>query len=506
MGASVLLPVAAAAFVSVAAGATAGVLQITDTPLHAEWLADVHENIIVFDRVAVDGFGGYVLSSQRVLGYDLESGAEFAVGSPVARQREPNVHKPYVVWSEMRGQGWDVYGMNLETRQEFLIAGGPGNQDRTDIDGGMVVYRDEVESVVNVYAVDLTAGDRFLVCHDCGLMSSVVGAKGYHGPTVSGDLVVWQDDRFSNEPDIWGWRFSTQQEFPICTHPARQEHPVVSGNVVTWMDWRDGVQTIYARDLTTGEEAALAPSGGDQRWQDIDGDLIVWRDGGVAPQDIRGYDLRAEAGFTHTGDPIRFQTQPAIWEDTVVYRAKGTIGEYDIFAVRLPRLATMASCLTHDDHAEYCLEVGVSGGAGEAVEPRLDGVHKLVLTLDGEAPTQPQLRIRDGSGKLIVGGLAVAGVGAGQVVFGVQSGLPQRVCCRVNIAGVLGEGYVVGLPGDATRDGLVSSLDYAGARAYYGADVQEQNFIYDVSGDHAINSIDGSSIKAHFGYSVADCP
>ena len=52
-------------------------------------------------------------------------------------------------------------------------------------------------------------------------------------PRVHGDIVVWMDGR-NGDYDIYGYNFSDKQEFPICTAPGNQLYPSVYGNTVVW--------------------------------------------------------------------------------------------------------------------------------------------------------------------------------------------------------------------------------------------------------------------------------
>jgi len=482
-------------------------VQITDTPNHAEWLCDIDENIIVFDRAESDGQGGYCYAEQRVFGYDLDTGTEFPVGAQLGRQREPKIDQPYVVWSEHRGNGWDVYGINLETQAEFLIAGGPGHQEKPDIDGSWVVYRDEVGDVVSVYAVNLTTWERREVCLDCGSMSSIIGAKGYHGPSLSGDVVVWQDSRFGINPEIWGWRFSTGEQFPICTDPARQEHPQVCGSVVTWMDRRLGatLMTIYARDLETGEEWPVAYTGGEQRWQDVSDRFVVWREGSVAPRAIWTHDLQTGTLVAYAEDDSLYQTEPAVQGDTICYRGKvvATGGEYDIYATRLPHLARLESCLSHGQSETYCLELGE---APDGAEPRLPGIQELVVTQDTPVEGDVEVQIRTEAGEVLDGVSAVAGPGPEQMTVQIDGGLPNGECFRLVVAGILEERRLLGLQADTDGNGLVNSVDYAGVKVRYGQPADDDTFGVDLDTDGIVTSLDGAAVKARFGETAPDCP
>ena len=68
------------------------------------------------------------------------------------------------------------------------------------------------------------------------------------------------------------------EEFAICTNPAEQDSPAISGDIVVWMDSRNGNLDIYGYNLSTGEEFAICTDPGPQLMPAISGDIVVWAD------------------------------------------------------------------------------------------------------------------------------------------------------------------------------------------------------------------------------------
>jgi|GEM_PF-3187536 len=112
-----------------------------------------------------------------------------------------------------------------------------------DISGGRVVWCTEGG---DVYGYDLRVRDRFKVCSAPGRQSDA---------RIDGDLVVWRDTRASASSetgddrgkvrgDIYALDLSTGDELPVCTHKAAQESPQVSGDTVVWLDERTGSWVI----------------------------------------------------------------------------------------------------------------------------------------------------------------------------------------------------------------------------------------------------------------------
>jgi len=105
---------------------------------------------------------------------------------------------------------------------------------------------------------------------------------------ISGDIVVYEA-----EGDIYGADISDLNNikiFTICSNPARQYDPAISGNIVVWTDERNDRGDIYGADISDTEnikELVIAKTSGSQHEPDIDGCLIVYSDGGTYGGQIR---------------------------------------------------------------------------------------------------------------------------------------------------------------------------------------------------------------------------
>jgi beta propeller repeat protein len=132
----------------------------------------------------------------------------------------------------------------IEVLEEFKISSvdNPGLQA---VSGDIVVFdRDN-----DIYSYDLSTGSGFRITN---LVASQCR------PDVSGDTVVWMDQRNGNW-DIYGYDLSEDHEFLITGHAADQKWPVIDGNTVIWVDWRNGGSAaygyaLYGYDLGSGTE------------------------------------------------------------------------------------------------------------------------------------------------------------------------------------------------------------------------------------------------------------
>ena len=67
-------------------------------------------------------------------------------------------------------------------------------------------------------------------------------------------------------------------ELPICTEPDAQYSPAIYGDIVVWYDYRDGETDIYGYNFSTAQEFAICTALGSQSSPDIYGDIVVWSD------------------------------------------------------------------------------------------------------------------------------------------------------------------------------------------------------------------------------------
>jgi beta propeller repeat protein len=71
---------------------------------------------------------------------------------------------------------------------------------------------------------------------------------------------------------------SVISKFQITTDFADQRNPAIYGNMVVWMDQRNGNADIHGYNLSTGIEVQVTTDPHDQRAPKIHGYTVVWRD------------------------------------------------------------------------------------------------------------------------------------------------------------------------------------------------------------------------------------
>jgi len=168
---------------------------------------------------------------------------------------------------------------------DFPVAVGTLWQAGASADGDRVVWMERVDhfnSIWQVWTHNFADGEHR------SLPSPVSSAKLY--PEISGSICVWEDNR-GGDWDIYGYEFTSETEFPVCTDAGDQMLPRISGSGVVWQDNRNGSWDVYYCDLSTAETRQITNLPGTEYWPDISGNIIVWTDDRRAGWDIYSYDL-----------------------------------------------------------------------------------------------------------------------------------------------------------------------------------------------------------------------
>lgn len=160
------------------------------------------------------------------------------------------------------------------------------------------------ESIVMIFAVLAVLGGSFSSARADSEEISVVTCTGVvqpiaviperqDHPVISGNWVVWMDNRGdSANGDIFAYNLltKTEQQITFGTYP---EPPAISRNKIVWSEWSSdgGREDIYLYDLSTKQKKRITNDSASQRYPDIDENLIVWVDDRNGSLDIFVHNL-----------------------------------------------------------------------------------------------------------------------------------------------------------------------------------------------------------------------
>lgn len=222
-----------------------------------------------------------------IYGKDLATGKELPICTDPGRQLHPAISGDYVVWEDARrrGTGPDIVGVDLATGRRITELRWPGRQVDPAISGEIVVWRDfrnEPKSAdILGYSllkhggivVAMVAGDQGdpsisgsivawsgspSACRDLSTFRWYVlrvGAGRATNPQVSGTTVVWEEHparasvqpagRYASPVEVWGRNLSTSQEFPVRRGDVRALWPVISGDIVVWLENGSSIKGLW---------------------------------------------------------------------------------------------------------------------------------------------------------------------------------------------------------------------------------------------------------------------
>lgn len=230
------------------------------------------------------------------------------------------------------GDGFRIYGVDLTTNQELVICPTETAQF-PQISGNVVVWQDDRNGNTDIYGYNMATQTEFPICTADGIQNAVA---------ISGDLVVWQDTR-NGGSDIYGYDLASGQEIAIATNGYYQGHPATNGELVVWEDYR-GHRSIYGKNVGSGGEFLICSGTADTEWRvglDMSGEVVVWCDwfDQGDPGDIGG--CRTDGSLPTSEFRVTYggysEGGPAISGDTIVYEKSGLYaGEFaDIYGYDL---------------------------------------------------------------------------------------------------------------------------------------------------------------------------
>jgi TolB protein len=291
-------------------------IQITDDP-HDQYSPRISESYIIW----VDTRNG----NKDIYGFNRETGEEFQITDDPDDQTSPEISGSYVVWQDTRNGNFDIYGCNLETGEESRITWNSSNQMNPDISGTLVVWQDDRDHTNwEIYGCDLSRNEEIRIPENGSDQGS---------PLVSGDIVVWTEGR-EGKDSVYGYDISTGREFRVC----KKDLPLgiaLFDDIVVFQEWPHDDVFISAYSISTGKKTQIEAGGSFSL--DMDGSIVVWSelwgcDSGLNGK-VLGYDFSSHR-LLQISSGNSAKLQPSIYGDFVVWQDSRN-GNQDIYGCSL---------------------------------------------------------------------------------------------------------------------------------------------------------------------------
>jgi beta propeller repeat protein len=165
-----------------------------------------------------------------------QSPIQLAGHTPAASDVE--IDERLVTWRERSGGQDDVFAYDLLTGTRLTIANDLTINERAPSTSGPWVTWNSSRVGINevrVEALNVDTGERRIIADNDALNIS---------PTINGDFIAYESNIAGNF-DIYLYQLSTGDTFQITTHPANQLLNNVYGQMVAYVDTRDGDSDVF---------------------------------------------------------------------------------------------------------------------------------------------------------------------------------------------------------------------------------------------------------------------
>jgi beta propeller repeat protein len=222
-----------------------------------------------------------------IYGFNLSSLREFSICTNLNVQGFPAISGNTIIWTDGRNGNWtccgqstnlSIYGYNLSSHKEFPIYTNQNLESRSLISGNTMIFSVDNISTRDIYGYNISTQTAFFIR---------TMQPGDQSEVFSEHILVWQDGRndyidnngaYISKSAIYCYDILTKREFPICTDPAAQNNPAISGDIVVWQDGRNGTWDIYGYNIETQTEFPICTDPGEQVYPAISGNIVVWQD------------------------------------------------------------------------------------------------------------------------------------------------------------------------------------------------------------------------------------
>ncbi|HWQ63398.1 MAG TPA: PKD domain-containing protein [Methanospirillum sp.] len=270
----------------------------------------------------------YSAGQGKVWYYDTKDGKRETVSNVACDQNDPDISDGKIVWDDTRSGNSDIYSYDISSGKEEVVYSSTSNKFRPAISNGLVAFE------------DYNGHDN----RDIGFIKAGSTGKPVYidqnqmdkaNPDVDGDWIVYQQlDDGKEDWNIYAYNVKTEQLVQVTRDPATQQKPRISGDLVVWEDNRSGKWDIFMYNLKKDLTTAITYDDVDDHDPSVSGSNVVWsrvEQNGVSH--IYMVNLQIPATYVVSPGPGN-QIKPDIYVDKVAWQ-DDRLGNWDIFLYTL---------------------------------------------------------------------------------------------------------------------------------------------------------------------------
>jgi hypothetical protein len=214
------------------------------------------------------------LEAGNVSMYRISTGKVSVVSNAHSAQHYPDTDGKTIVWVDYRNepdpQGFnsDIYGYDVASSREFVIANAPDTEQDPHVVGNTVVYfnwGDVSGAKPGFYGYDLTTNKSYPLLVDSSFVNADFSERWAFNLDLSSNLLVWQDRRKEQSnakfADVHGLDLATKREFVVAEGTGYQHTPSVAGDKVVYSESASG-DSSNREDVTLKMVTVSGPGSG----------------------------------------------------------------------------------------------------------------------------------------------------------------------------------------------------------------------------------------------------
>jgi beta propeller repeat protein len=212
-----------------------------------------------------------------IVGWDFAGSEYVKIATGRGRQERPAVSGRLVVWQDNRNGSWDIFLRDLDAPEsgDAPLFEQSEDQEHPAISGRTVVWEDRRDrgAGADIFAMEL----------DDQKVIRLTSSHDAFEPAISGRWVVWVG---RVDQAVFARNLDEDKPRRLTKGPGGKSQPAISGDFVVWTDERNGNRDVYGYDLVAGVEFPIAVADGPQDAPSVDGATVVWSDGRGDNRDI----------------------------------------------------------------------------------------------------------------------------------------------------------------------------------------------------------------------------